>query len=167
MQVTRGSALILAALFLTTVSTVAGFMVSPGGYLSPLTSPSLLGASSGIDGTVTIGPVSPVCSVLKSTTPAPSYYEQIQVIVTLSSGLSLTVPVNWVLVSYCWVHGTFKIALNPGEYSLTMTSCTQVYALVYQPYQPYGYGCSNLPRTVMVESGAWTQVDISIDTGIR
>src|SRR2546425_67505 len=122
MQVTRSSALILAALFLTTVSTVAGFMVSPGGYLSPLASPPLLGASSGITGRVAIGPVYPVCSVLQSTTPAPAYYNQIKVLVTPSSGLPLPVPVNWVLVSYCWVSGIFKISLNPGSYSLTVTS---------------------------------------------
>jgi hypothetical protein len=165
MQVTRRSALILAALFLTIVSTVAGFVVSPGGYLSPLASPSLLGPSSGITGSITIGPVYPVCSALKSTTPAPSYYNQIQVLVTPSSGLSLTVPVKWVLVSYCWVGGTFKIALNPGAYSLTITSCTKVNALMIP--QPIGYGCQDLPRTFMVESGAWTRVDISIRTGIE
>jgi hypothetical protein len=33
--------------------------------------------------------------------------------------------------------------------------------------QPIGFGCSDLPRTVIVESGAWTQVDISIGTGIE
>src|SRR5712691_86531 len=105
MHVTKSSALILAALLLTSVSAVAGFTVSPGGYLSPLASPALLGASSGITGSIAIGPVYPVCSVLKSTTSAPPYYDQIQVLITPSSGLSLTVPVDWVLVSYCWVGG--------------------------------------------------------------
>jgi hypothetical protein len=166
MLVKRSTALIAAVLLLTTISTVAGFVVSPGGYLSPLASPPLLGASSGIEGRVTIGPVFPVCSVLQSTTSAPEYYNQIQVLVTPSSGLPLTIPVNWVLVSYCWVTGTFKIALNPGAYSLTLTSCTQVHALGIETYR-YGYGCSDLPRTFIVESGAWTQVDISLDTGIR
>ena len=165
MLVTRSSALIFWVLFLTTASIVAGFMVSPGGYLSPLASPSLLGATGGIEGSVSIGPIFPICRTLASTAPAPSYYNQIQVLVTPSSGLALSVPVNWVTVDGCWASGTFKIGLNPGEYSLTLTSCTQLYALRIP--QPIGYGCSDLPRTVIVESGAWTQIEIAIGTGIE
>src|SRR5437870_6675442 len=163
MHVTRSSALILAALFLTTVSTVAGFMISPGGYLSPLASPSLLGASGGITGSITIGPVYPVCSVLQSTTPAPAYCNQIQVLVTPTSGLALSIPVNWVIVESCSAHGTFKIALNPGTYSLTITSCNPATPSIYFP----SYGCQDLPKTVIVESGAWTQIEIAIGTGIE
>jgi hypothetical protein len=55
--------------------------------------------------------------------------------------------------------------LNPGIYSLTLTSCTQIYALMIS--QPIWHGCQDLPRTVMVESSAWTRVDISIGTGIE
>jgi len=44
-MVKGSTALIVAALLLTTVSTVAGFMVSPGGYLAPLASPPLMGES--------------------------------------------------------------------------------------------------------------------------
>jgi len=58
MLVARSSVLTFWVLFLTAASTVAGFMVSPGGYLSPLASPSLLGATGGITGSVSIGPSS-------------------------------------------------------------------------------------------------------------
>ena len=44
-MVKGSTALIVAALLLTTVSTVAGFMVSPGGYLAPLASPPLMDAT--------------------------------------------------------------------------------------------------------------------------
>ena len=163
MHMSRSSALILAALFLTTVSTVAGFMVSPGGYLSHLASPGLLGATSGITGSISIGNIYPVCRADSSTGSAPPYYDQIGVLVTPSSGLPLTVPVTWVLVAGCWVHGTFKIGLNPGVYSLTITSCYAVHPDHYLGFIPF---CPGLPKTVIVESGAWTQVDISITTGI-
>jgi hypothetical protein len=163
MLVTRSAALVFWVLFLTTASTVAGFMVSPGGYLSALASPSLLGATEGISGSVSIGPIFPICRTLASTAPAPSYYNQIQVLITPSSGLALTIPVNWVIVESCWAHGTFKIALNPGTYSLTITSCNPATPSIYFP----SYGCQDLPRTVIVESGAWTQIEIAIGTGIE
>ena len=163
MQMSRSSALILAALFLTTVSTVAGFMVSPGGYLSHLASPGLLGATSGITGSISIGNIYPVCRADSSTGSAPPYYDQIGVLVTPSSGLPLTVPVTWVLVAGCWVHGTFKIGLNPGAYSLTITSC---YLICAAATFLNDTTCSGLPKTVIVESGTWTQVEISITTGI-
>ncbi len=159
MLVRRSTALIIAALFLTAVSTVTGFIVSPGGYLSPLAGPPLAGATGGITGSISIGNILPLCRVPPSTAPAPPYYNQIEVLITPSpsSGLPLTVPVNWVLVDGCWVHGTFRVGLNPGVYSLTLTSCIS---------QPSSFGCSDLPRIVIVEPDAWTQVDISIRTGI-
>jgi hypothetical protein len=165
MQLKKSTALIIAALLLTTVSTVAGFMVSPGGYMAPLASPPLLGATSGINGSVTIGPVYPVCRVGESPTLAP-YYNQVQVVITPSSGLALNIPVNWVLEQGCWVRGTFKVALNPGAYSLTLTSCAQPPPALLVS-QPIGYGCSQLPKAIILESGSWTQVDIYLDTGIR
>lgn len=158
MQVARGSGLIIATLLLSALSTVAGFMVSPGGYLSPLASPALLGATGGITGTIVIGPVFPICSVIVSSAPAPSYYNEIQLLVTPSSGLALTVPVHWLFVQDCWVSGTFRIGLNPGAYSLTLTSCIS---------QPNSFGCSDLPMTAIVASGAWTRVEISVRTGIE
>ncbi len=162
MLVTRSSALIIATLLLTVLLTGAGFMVSPGGYLSPLAGPALLGSTllgvtSGINGDISVGPIFPVCRVTPDAVP-PAYYYQIEVLVTPSSGLPLTVPVHWVLVAGCWVDGTFKIGLNPGVYSLTLTSCVS---------QPNSFGCSDLPITAIVTSSAWTQVEISVRTGIE
>ena len=110
--VRRSLALIVAALGLTTVSTVAGFMISPGEYLAPLASPPLIGATGGITGSIWIANVSPLCRVPATTEPAPPYYNQIEVVITPSSDLPLTVSVNWVLIGGCAVHGTFKIGLN-------------------------------------------------------
>src|SRR5438093_5330797 len=156
MLVTKSSALILGFLFLTTASTVAGFMVSPGGYLAPLAGPPLSGATGGIVGSISIGNVAPLCKVPPSTEPAPPYYNQIEVVITPSpsSDLPLTVPVNWVLVGGCIVHGTFTVGLNPGLYSLTITSCYAVHPDHYLGFIPF---CPGLPKTAIVESGPWTQ----------
>jgi hypothetical protein len=156
--VLRSSALIVGVLLLTVISTGAGFIVSPGGYLSHLAGPPLLGASGGITGNVSIGPVVPVCRIGVSNAPPPLYYNQVQLLVTPSTGLPLTVPLNWVLVDGCYVNATFKIGLNPGVYSITITSCIS---------QTNNIGCRGVPVTAIVSSSAWTQVEISVDTGIR
>ena len=165
MRVARSTALIVAALLLTTASTVAGFMVSPGGYLSPLASPPLVGATGGIVGTISIGNVAPLCSGSPTTAPGPAYYNQIELVITPSpsSDLPLTIPLNWVLFYGCIVRATFKVGLNPGVYSLSITSCYGIRAAVYQPYSPF---CSGLPKTAIVGSGTWTEADLSITTGI-
>ncbi len=166
MQVTRGSALILAVLALITVSTVAGFIVSPGGYLAPLASPPLIGATGGIIGSISIANGCPLCRVPVTCAPAPLYYNQIEEAVIIpapSSDLPLTVPVNWVGVGGCVVHGTFKVGLNPGAYSLTIGSCYFIRAAATFLNDTT---CSGLPKTVLVESGTWTQVEISITAGI-
>ena len=166
MRVTRTTAVIVAALLLTTASTVTGFMVSPGGYLASLASPPLQGATGGIVGSISIGNVAPLCRVPATTVPAPAPYNQIEVVITPSpsSDLPLKVPVNWVLIGGCTVHGTFTVGLNPGEYYLTITTCYEDYSGHYLgPAIPF---CPGLPKTAIVESGVWTQVDISITTGI-
>lgn len=163
MMVERSTALVIAALLVATTSTVTGFMVLPAGNLSHSSSPALQGATAGITGNITIGNVAPLCRVPPSTAPAPSPYNQIEVVITPSSPpyLALTVPVNWALVDGCVVDGTFKIALNPGAYSVTLTSCAGSASTIY-PFR----GCSGLPKTVIVEASAWTQVEISVITGI-
>ena len=165
MRVRMSTALIIAALLLTIASTVAGFIVSPGGYLAPLAVPPLLGSSGGIVGSISIGNVAPLCTGYPTTAPAPSYYNQIELVITHSSSsdLPLTVPVNWVLVGGCVVKGTFAIGLNPGIYSVTITSCYGIRGGVYSLYSSF---CIGLPKTVIVQSGTWTRVDISITTGI-
>jgi hypothetical protein len=165
MVVRRSTALIIVALLATTISTVTGFMVSPGGYLSPLAGPPLVGATGGIVGSVSIGNVAPLCSGSPTTAPASPYYNQIELVITPSpsSDLPLTIPLNWVLIDGCIVRATFRVGLNPGVYSLTITSCYGTHVAIYQPYSPF---CSGLPKTVIVESGTWTQADLSITTGI-
>ena len=116
-------------------------------------------------GSISIGNVAPLCRVPTTTAPAPAPYNQIEVVITPSpsSDLPLMVPVNWVLIGGCTVQGTFMVGLNPGVYSLTITSCYPVYSDHYLGFIPF---CPGLPKTAIVESGAWTQVDISITTGI-
>lgn len=161
----KSTALIVAALLATTVSTVAGFMVAPGGYLAPLAGPPLVGANGGIVGTISIGNIYPLCTGNPTTAPAPEYDNRIEVVITPSSSsdFPLTVPVNWVLLNGCTVHGTFKVSLNPGTYSLTITSCYLIGAAATFLNDPT---CSGLPRTVVVQPWTWTQVEISIRTGI-
>jgi len=165
MLVKRSTELIIAALLLTAVSTVAGFIVSPGGYLAPLASPPLIGAMGGIIGSISIANVCSLCRVPSTCAPAPLYYNQIEAVIipAPSSDLPLTVPVNWVGVGGCVVHGTFKVGLNPGAYSLTIGSCYLSRAAATFLNDTT---CSGLPKTVLVESGTWTQVEISITTGI-
>ncbi len=165
MRVTRTTVVIVASLLLTTASTVAGFIVSPGGYLAPLASPPLQGATGGIVGSISIGNVAPLCTVPPATVPAPAPYNQIEVVITPSpsSDQPLRVPVNWVLIGGCTVHGTFTVGLNPGVYYLTITTCYEDYSDHYLGFIPF---CPGLPKTAIVESGTWTQVDISITTGI-
>jgi hypothetical protein len=153
----RSSALIIGVLLLTAVSTGAGFIVSPGGYLSHLAGPPLLGASGGITGNVSIGPVYPLCRIGVGNAPPPLYYNQVQLLVTPSTGLPLTVPLNWVLVDGCYVIAAFKIGLNPGVYSVTITSCIS---------QTNSFGCQGVPVSAVVSFNAWTPVEISVDTGI-
>jgi hypothetical protein len=163
MLVKSSKALIIAALLLTTVSTVAGFMVSPGGYLAPLAGPPLIGAMGGIIGSISIR--NPFCVVPPTMETAPRYYSQIEVVITPSpsSVLPLYVPVNWVLNGGCAIHGTFKVGLNPGVYSLTIGSCYLIRAAAFFLNDPT---CSGLPKTVLVESGTWTQVEIFTTAGI-
>ena len=165
MRVARTTALIVAVLLLTTVSTVAGFVVSPGGYLAPLASPPLAGSTGGIAGTISIGNVAPLCTGYPTTAPAPQSYNQIGLVITPSpsSHLPLTIPLNWVLINGCIVRATFTVGLSPGVYSLSITSCNGIHIAMYSPYNPF---CAGLPKTVIVSSDTWTQVEIRITTGI-
>lgn len=157
--------LVVATICLTCLSTATGFILVPSGYLSPLVGPGLIGATGGITGVVTIGPVNPVCTAYYSYTPVPSYYSQIGAVITPASGLPVTVPVNWILQYGCWVHGTFKTGLNPGAYSVTLTSCQLNNLMI--PVSKMSLGCSKLPITAIVTSNAWTQVVITFPTGIE
>ena len=165
-MIARSPALLVSVLILTTVSTTAGFIVSPGGYLSPLASPPLIGATGGINGSIFMGNIYPTCRISPIVSAAPSYYNEIGLVITHSaySDLPLTVPVTWVLLYGCTLRGTFKVGLNPGAYSLTLTSCSGVHMGVESSLN--GFLCSRFPMIVTVDSGTWTQVTVSITTGI-
>jgi hypothetical protein len=166
MQVSRSVALIVAALLLTTMSTVAGFIMSPRGYLAPLASPPLAGTTGGIVGTISISNVAPLCRAQPAAASAslPPYYGQIEIVITPSSSSDpIMVPVNWVLFYGCILEGPFRIGLNPGVYSLTITSCYEIHAETYPRYPIF---CLDLPKTVIVQPNTWTRVEISLRTGI-
>ncbi len=105
-------------------------------------------AHQGIAGSVSIANVSPVCA-LTGSQPAsgPS------LVVTSADGRILVVSLSWSLVDRCALETQFKVPLQPGTYSLTLSPC--------------GYmGCRTLPITVVVQSGVFAPANISIVTGI-
>jgi hypothetical protein len=108
-----------------------------------------------VNGTISIGPLRPVCLVNSSVGPAPSNIASIQVVITSASGRTTLVPVNWSMYAQCEGVGQFQVALQPGNYSLDLSSCTFM-------------GCKNsLPKAFVINSNRVTTIVISIDTGIR
>jgi hypothetical protein len=140
-------------------------MISPRGYLAPLASPPLVGATGGIVGNIEISNIAPLCLEQSTAASVPPYYSQIEVVITPSSSsdLPIMVPLNWALLYGCIAEGAFTIGLNPGIYSLTITSC---YGIRAETYSLYPFFCSGLPKTVVVQSNIWTHVEISLRTGI-
>ncbi len=120
------------------------------------TSSSSTGQISGIaNGTISIGPLQPVCLVNSTKGPPPSDIASIEAVITSSSGGILHVPLNWSVYAKCEADGQFRVALQPGSYSLDLSSCTYM-------------GCKNsLPKEFTVYPNLVTTVDVSIDTGIR
>ncbi|MDE1852404.1 MAG: hypothetical protein KGI38_01520 [Thaumarchaeota archaeon] len=100
-----------------------------------------------------MGPTQPVCYANATWEPAPSSYDSIGVVITDSSGRTVTCPVNWVSDG-CYVMGSLTATLEPGSYSLNLTSCGWM-------------GCrAALPKGFEIYSGTTTSVDVSIFTGI-
>ncbi len=155
---------VLAALLvsITVVLAVSAFQVpalissSPNSRRGPLI-PAML--AQGVEGNVSIGPVLPVCRIDAPTGPVPSPWSDIKVIVRPESGDQILVPVNWVFEGGCEVTGTFRVQLPVGTYSLDLTYCNVE--------NGRHFGCTQLPMTVKVEPGRFTQVSVSVDTGIR
>ena len=107
------------------------------------------------NGTISIGPLRPVCLVNSTAGPAPSNIASIQVVATSDSGRTTYLPVDWSLYAQCEARGQFQAALQPGNYTLDLSSCTFL-------------GCKNsLPKAFVIEPDRVTIIDISIDTGIR
>lgn len=96
-----------------------------------------------ISGKISIGPLCPVEPCQNSVNP----YLNKEIILTPRSGNSTTIKLN--------SDGSFSSQLDPGKYSLNLNECEYL-------------GCSRtLPKTVSIESGKTTEVNIDIDTGIR
>ncbi|HVB13094.1 MAG TPA: hypothetical protein VNE86_08155 [Nitrososphaerales archaeon] len=104
--------------------------------------------------TVSVGPTQPVCMANSTSGPAPSQYSSIQIIITSSSGQNTTLPTQW-LSNGCEATGTAQASLGVGTYTLNLSSCTFM-------------GCkTSLPKIFTITSNQITDVNVSIDTGIR
>ena len=99
-----------------------------------------------IQGTVTIGPWTPVEPVGGSH-PPPEVYTSRHIILEGTFLPRVEIPMNGT--------GYFTAQVKPGTYSLTMSNCTFL-------------GCSRvLPMIVTVKQGDTMTLQINIDTGIR
>lgn len=102
-------------------------------------------ADSGIEGIVTIGPM---CPVVQEGTPCPDQPYQAEIVVRDSEGDQVTAFESA-------ADGTFRLALDPGTYTL-------------EPQTPDD---SPLPFAspvgVIVRSAPYVRVDIAYDSGIR
>ena len=101
--------------------------------------------SSGIQGIVTVGPQ---CPVVQAESPCPDtpFKGKVQV---SQSGKGVLAQVQADAI------GGYRFALAPGTY-------------VVEPVLPGSGGPPTaLPRTVVVHADAFTQADLSVDTGIR
>lgn len=105
----------------------------------------------GITGSVSIGPVSPICS----TTAPPVPTTGPDLVVTFADGKILVVPLSWTLFSLCEDFAPFQVGLNPGIYTVNLTRCIYVVSCQQQ-----------LPRTVDVDPGIYKPVIINIVTGV-
>jgi len=100
---------------------------------------------SGISGIVTIGPM---CPVERVDTPCPDQPFQATIVVDDAHGKEVTRFDSG-------ADGSFRVALAPGSYTLV-------------PQSPNGGGPPSAgEQTVEVRSGAYTDVTIQYDSGIR
>ncbi len=102
------------------------------------------GASGGVRGVVRAGPQ---CPVVVAGSPCPDLPWQGMVRISSTGG-------DVVVEASTTAEGRFEFALEPGEYVAS--------AVV----EPTGVGGAS-PTTVTVGAGAWTEVTLSVDTGIR
>ncbi len=101
--------------------------------------------SSGIEGLVTIGPT---CPVERIDTPCPDKPYQATIVVNDEGG-------NEVARGQSGEDGRFKVVLAPGTYTLEPQASSQG-----------GYPFAK-EQQVEVQAGAFTQVSIQFDSGIR
>src|SRR5438132_8972993 len=98
----------------------------------------------GITGSVTIGNVSPVCSITGS---APATGPDL--VIASSNGRIQVVALNWTLQNRCELITPFQVTLSPGTYSLNLSSCSYM-------------GCRVLPITIVVVPGVFNTARINI-----
>jgi hypothetical protein len=100
---------------------------------------------SGIEGSVTIGPL---CPVVREDTPCPDGPFQAEIVITNASG-------NKVARAASDEEGRFRVDLPPGTYTLV-------------PQSPNAGAPPQAPeQQVEVAEGAYTQVTVQYDSGIR
>ena len=112
---------------------------------NPTGLPVVPNGASGVEGIVSLGPTTPVCRVGQS----------------CSRPVSATVAVRdpagkQILQFVTGADGRFQVALPPGTYTLLPL-----------PLQPGALYPRAVPTTVVVAQGAYTQADVTYDTGIR
>jgi hypothetical protein len=102
-----------------------------------------------LSGNVTVGPLSPVEKV--GVSPPPDVFTSRHLIVYTAGGDTKVADVP---IRAAGLHGAYSISLMPGTYVLDV------------PHTGVGHA-SPLPKTIIIESGKATTVDVDIDTGIR
>jgi len=101
--------------------------------------------NSGVEGTVTVGPQCPVV-LAESPCPDTPFEGKVQVS-RAGKGVVAEMQVD--------ASGAYRIALEPGTY------------VVEPVLSSSGGPPTAVPVTVVVRAGAFTQADLSVDTGIR
>jgi hypothetical protein len=102
-------------------------------------------AESGVEGTVSMGPM---CAVAQEGSPCPDAPLKVRLVVQKLSGKD-------VVEAMSHADGTFRIPLEPGEYVLVPEEAS---AAGVEPIVPVSF---------IIEDGAWTTVDVHYDTGLR
>ena len=103
------------------------------------------GSGNGVEGTVLLGPL---CPVERADSPCPPKPIAAEITVTTRAGQTVTSGVSG-------SDGTYRIALSPGNFSLTARAPGSG-----------AFGVSK-PVDVVVVLGRYTHVDLMVDSGIR
>ncbi|HZD12565.1 MAG TPA: hypothetical protein VE177_03485 [Candidatus Binatus sp.] len=114
----------------------------------------------GVHGYVSIGPLSPLCSIVPNLGKVSDDVRSIEVVARLSSGENVRTTVEWMSHLTCDYSsmdsgrvapgpaavGTYNLSLVPGEYMLTLSVCE----LSIHPL-----GCGVLPEPATVSQGSF------------
>jgi hypothetical protein len=142
--------MVLVLMKLSTITFALLFFISATLALSGCVTGS--GDNGALAGNVTVGPLSPVEKVgVSPTPPPPDVFTSRYLIVYAADGAT---KVTDVPIQAAGLHGTYSISLRPGTYVLDV------------PHTGIGHA-SPLPKTIIIEGGRTTIVDVDIDTGIR